>query len=190
MKTIIEGVLSGDLPWGLVLHRRRARRSARCSAASPASRSPSASTCRSATMAPIFVGGCVRALVRWPRARRGERRRSGRPRRLGPDRRRRPRGRGRRRAGGGRRRAEVAFAAHSRARQASSQPSPSSRWSAPSSGSVGAGNEGFGVRPGGGRLANGLARAATCHRPHVAGAAGGPFLAGASAPPAARARWS
>jgi uncharacterized oligopeptide transporter (OPT) family protein len=73
MKTVIEGVLAGDLPWGLVL--------------SGAGLSVGAMLCGVsglafaigvylpfASMAPLFVGGCVRALVE--RGRRGESRQS------------------------------------------------------------------------------------------------------------------
>jgi uncharacterized oligopeptide transporter (OPT) family protein len=62
MKTVIEGVLAGDLPWGLVL--------------TGAGLSVAAMLCGAsglafaigvylpfATMAPLYVGGCVRALV-------------------------------------------------------------------------------------------------------------------------------
>jgi putative OPT family oligopeptide transporter len=73
MKTVIEGVLAGDLPWGLVL--------------TGAGLSAGALLCGIsglafaigvylpfATMAPLFVGGCVRALVE--RGRSGESRQS------------------------------------------------------------------------------------------------------------------
>jgi putative OPT family oligopeptide transporter len=73
MKTVIEGVLAGDLPWGLVL--------------TGTGLSVGALLCGIsglafaigvylpfATMAPLFVGGCVRALVE--RGRSGESRRS------------------------------------------------------------------------------------------------------------------
>jgi uncharacterized oligopeptide transporter (OPT) family protein len=70
MKTVIEGVLAGDLPWGLVL--------------TGAGLSVGALLCgvsglafaigvylSLATMAPLFVGGCVRALVEGGSSREG-----------------------------------------------------------------------------------------------------------------------
>jgi putative OPT family oligopeptide transporter len=73
MKTVVEGVLAGDLPWGLVL--------------TGAGLSVGAMLCGVsglafaigvylpfATLAPLYVGGCVRALVE--RGRSGERRQS------------------------------------------------------------------------------------------------------------------
>ncbi len=98
MKTIIEGVLSGELPWGLVL--------------TGAGVSGAAMLCGVsglafaigmylplATMAPIFVGGCVRAMASRGAAPASARSEAlGRhPRRLGPRRGRRPRGRAGRR---------------------------------------------------------------------------------------------
>src|SRR5258706_7726340 len=62
MKTIIEGVLSGALPWGLVLTRAGVSGSAILCGVSGLAFAIGVYLPLS-SMAPIFVGGCVRALV-------------------------------------------------------------------------------------------------------------------------------
>ena len=61
MATIIKGLLSQNLPWGLVLVGDLHRSSRSSCAASTRCRSPSAPTCRSRRPRPIFAGG----LARW-----------------------------------------------------------------------------------------------------------------------------
>ena len=62
MATIIKGLLSQNLPWGLVLAGVFITVTLELCGIH-ACRSRSARTCRSATTAPIFAGGVVRALV-------------------------------------------------------------------------------------------------------------------------------
>jgi uncharacterized oligopeptide transporter (OPT) family protein len=62
MKTVIEGVLSGDLPWGLVLTGSGLSIGAMLCGASGLAFAIGVYL-PFASMAPLFVGGCVRALV-------------------------------------------------------------------------------------------------------------------------------
>jgi putative OPT family oligopeptide transporter len=73
MKTVIEGVLAGDLPWGLVLTGGGLSAGALLCGVSGLAFAIGVYL-PFATMAPLFVGGCVRALVE--RTRSGERRQS------------------------------------------------------------------------------------------------------------------
>jgi uncharacterized oligopeptide transporter (OPT) family protein len=62
MKTVIEGVLAGDLPWGLVLTGTGLSVGAMLCGVSGLAFAIGVYL-PFATMAPLFVGGCVRALV-------------------------------------------------------------------------------------------------------------------------------
>jgi len=71
MKTVIEGVLAGDLPWGLVLTGGGLAISAMLCGVSGLAFSIGVYL-PLATMAPLYVGGCVRALAERDRAGTGE----------------------------------------------------------------------------------------------------------------------
>ena len=102
MKTIIEGVLSGALPWDLVLTGAGLAIGAMLCGVSGLAFAIGVYL-PLATMAPLYVGGCVRALVeRNARAARRGRQRSRHPRGVGPGGGRGPRGRRRGGPGGGR----------------------------------------------------------------------------------------
>ena len=107
MKTIIEGVLAGALPWGLVLTGAGLAIGAMLCGVSGLAFAIGVYL-PLATMAPLYVGGCVRALAERGGGEAARARATRRPRRLRPRRRRRPRGRARRRAGRARPRAEGA----------------------------------------------------------------------------------
>ena len=100
MKTVIEGVLSGSLPWALV-GTGSALSICAIIAGLPGLSFAVGIYLPLGTLAPIFVGGIVRRMVDATRARQDRRQRSRRPRRLGHDRRRRA-GRRRDRLPGGR----------------------------------------------------------------------------------------